>query len=77
MSPISFAGLTGIANIIRDMIYMDGGQIWLQQYAIIIIIYEDIRAELTIHLRMFDDGCKNYTDGKKEIVESTFNQVKI
>lgn len=37
----------------------------------------DIRAELTIHLRMFDDGCKNYTDGKKENVESTFNQVKI
>lgn len=37
----------------------------------------DVVAELTIHLRMFDDGCKNYTDGNEENVESTFNQVKI
>lgn len=34
VSPISFTRLTGIANIVRDTIYMDGGQIWLQQYVI-------------------------------------------
>jgi hypothetical protein len=39
VSPILFAPLTGIATIIRDTIFMDGGQIWLQQYA----IYEDPR----------------------------------
>ena len=50
MSTISFAGLTGIANIIRDMIYMDGGQIWLQQYAIL------------LHYMDIDDGYKSRAD---------------
>jgi hypothetical protein len=28
----SFLVLTVIANVIRDTIYIDGGQLWLQQY---------------------------------------------